>query len=328
MKLRIGRKWRIALVAFAAVAVTLSLMNASWMAPSPKGRLILVAHRGIAQQFDRKGLDRDTCTATRIKPLEHNYIENTVRSINDSVGYGANMVELDVAPTKDGQMVVFHDWTLDCRTNGHGPVRDHTLAELKALDVGYGYTADGGKTFPLRGRGVGLMPTVEEVLHAVPRVKLLFNFKSKEPAEADMLLAAFRRAGVVPDERYGFYGHIGPVARMRQLAPKAWNWTKEEAKACAVDYLKWGWSSFVPKSCRDGTVMVPLNYQWAVWGWPDRFLDRMAGSNTKVVVIGDVVKGRSPGGLERAEQLGEVPQSFKGYLWVEDIYEVGRSLLR
>ncbi len=58
------------------------------------------------------------------------------------------MVEIDVAPTKDGKMVLFHDWTVDCRTNGKGETRDLTLAELKALDIGYGYTADGGKTYP------------------------------------------------------------------------------------------------------------------------------------------------------------------------------------
>jgi glycerophosphoryl diester phosphodiesterase len=321
-------RWKIALLAVALIAVVLSLMNASWMAPNPKGRLILVAHRGIAQQFDRTGLGRDDCTATRMLAPEHNYIENTVRSINDSIGYGANMVELDAQPTRDGQMVVFRDRNLDCRTNGHGPVRDHMLAELKALDIGYGYTADGGKTFPLRGRGIGLMPTVEDVLKAVPKVKLLFDFKSRDPREADLLAAAFRRAGVLPDERYGFYGDEAVVARMRRLAPKAWTWSKAGAKACARDYTKWGWSGFVPASCRNGTVVIPLNHQWTVWGWPDRFLDRMAGSNTKVVVMGNFEDENAPAGLEHGEQLGEVPRSFKGYLWVEDIYEVGRSLQR
>ncbi len=71
---------------------------------------------------------------------------------------GADMVEIDVAPTADGQMAVFHDWTVDCRTEGKGNVRDKTMAELKQLDPGYGYTADGGKTFPLRGSQTRLNP--------------------------------------------------------------------------------------------------------------------------------------------------------------------------
>ena len=320
---------RIALIAMAVAAVGLSLLNASWMAPKPKGRLVMVAHRGIAQQPDAEGTGRGACPATRIEaPLEHNYIENTVRSINDSIGYGANMIELDVQPTSDGQMVVFSDSSLDCRTNGHGPVRDHSLAELKTLDIGYGYSPDGGKTFPLRGRGIGLMPTVEEVLKAVPKVKLMFTFQGNDPREADLLAAAFRRAGVTPDRRYGFHGTPAVMARMHRLAPPSWSWSMEEAQACAADYFRWGWTGIVPGSCRDTTVIVPLNHQWTVWGWPDRFLDRMEGANSKVVVMAQTEDKDAPGGLDRGEQLGQVPRSFNGYLWVEDIYEVGRSLQR
>ena len=69
-------------------------------------------------------------------------------------------------------MVAFHDWTVDCRTQGHGSVRKLSLAELKKLDAGYGYTPDGGKTHPLRGKGIGGIPTVEEVLREVPRMRL------------------------------------------------------------------------------------------------------------------------------------------------------------
>jgi glycerophosphoryl diester phosphodiesterase len=319
---------KMVLVAVAVVAVTLSLLNASWLAPRPTGQLIMVSHRGVAQQFSREGVGRDTCTANRIAPPDHNYIENTIRSMRRAVSLGADMIELDVHPTSDGHMVVFHDWTLDCRTNGRGVTREHSLAQLKALDVGHGYTADGGKTFPLRGNGIGAMPTVEEVLQALPRTQFLFNFKSRDPRDADILVQAFARAGVPIDDRFSFYGHERVLNRMRRHAPKSWIWSKAEVQACAMDYLKFGWTGHVPQSCRGRTIMVPLNYRWAVWGWPYRFLDRMAGANTRVILLGDVVNDRSPIGLERAEQLGDVPRNFRGYLWVEDIYEIGRSLQR
>ena len=117
---------------------------------------MLLAHRGLAQTFTREDLERDTCTATRINPPEHAFIENTLPSMEAAFAAGADVVEFDVHPTTDGQFAVFHDWTLDCRTEGNGKTRDHAMADLKRLDVGYGYTADGGKTFPLRGKGVGL----------------------------------------------------------------------------------------------------------------------------------------------------------------------------
>ncbi len=309
----------------AGFAVAVSVINASWIAPRSQKPLILVAHRGIAQQFDRAGVGRDTCTATRIPPPEHDFIENTLRSMSNARHFGADAIELDVHPTKDGQMVVFHDWTLDCRTDGKGPVRQKTLAELKKLDVGFGYTADGGRTFPLRGKGIGGMPTLEEALRETPRMRLFINFKSKDPRDADALVAAFRRAGVEIDGNFAFYGHPRVTARMKQLVPGAWTFWKGDMKACLTDYVKWGWTSFVPKSCHDTTVAVPLNYQWAIWGWPKRFIARMESVGTKVILMGPYEKGEIAG-LERPEQLGKVPRDFRGFLWIEVFYNVGRAL--
>jgi glycerophosphoryl diester phosphodiesterase len=311
-------------VAFAVIA---SLVNASWIAPRPKGPLILVAHRGLAQQYDRAGTDRETCTATRIRPSEHDFIENTLRSMSNARHFGADAIELDVHPTKDGQMVVFHDWTLDCRTDGKGPVREKTLAELKRLDVGYGYTADGGRSFPLRGRGIGGMPTVEEALRETSRMRLFFNFKSRDPRDADALVAAFRRSGIEIDGKYVFYGHPRVTGRMKQLVPGALTFWKDEMKACLTDYVKWGWTSYVPETCHNRIVAVPLNYQWAIWGWPKRFLARMESVGTKVILMGPYEKGKIAG-LDRPEQLGKVPRDFRGYLWIEDFYAVGRALER
>lgn len=318
------RIWRWLGAGVAAFAVTVSLINASWIAPRSKRPLILVAHRGLAQQYDHEGQDNNTCTASRMLPSEHDFIENTLRSLSNARHFGADAIELDVHPTRDGQMVVFHDWTLDCRTDGHGPVRDHKLAELKRLDVGYGYTADGGKTFPLRGRGIGGMPTVEEALREVPRMRLFFNFKSKDPRDADGLVAAFRRAGVEIDDKYAFYGHPAVTRRMKQLVPGARTFWKDDMKACLADYVKFGWTSYVPKSCRNTIVAVPLNYQWAIWGWPKRFIARMDSVGTRVILLGPDGKA----GIERAEQLARVPRDFRGYLWIEDFYSVGRALER
>jgi glycerophosphoryl diester phosphodiesterase len=320
--------WQWAGTAVAAFAVTVSLLNASWIAPRLDSPLILVAHRGVAQPIDHQGITDETCTAKRMLPSEHDFIDNTLRSFSNARHFGADAIALEVHPTRDGQMVAFHDWTVDCRTDGHGAVRELTLAQLKKLDVGHGYTPDGGKTWPLRGKGVGGMPTVEEVLREVPRMRLIFQFKSKDPADADVLLAALRRGGAaVDDDRFGFYGDPAVVRRVKQLEPSAWAFTVQDTKACLTDYVKFGWTSYVPASCRNTTVMVPLNYQWAIWGWPKRFLVRMQGAGTRVILTGDYSKGGALG-LIRAEQLDSVPRDFRGYLWIEDFYSVGRALER
>jgi len=84
--------------------------------------------------------------------------------------------------------VVFHDWMLDCRTESKGVTREHSLAALKKLDIGYGYTADGGKSFPFRGKGVGLMPSLDEVLETFPNRRFLINIKSNDASEGTSLL--------------------------------------------------------------------------------------------------------------------------------------------
>jgi glycerophosphoryl diester phosphodiesterase len=118
-------------------------------------------------------------------PSTHQYLENTISSMRAGFTIGADIVELDVHPTTDGEFAVFHDWTLDCRTDGRGVTREHSMAYLKKLDIGHGYTADGGKTFPFRGKGIGLMPTLTEVLATFPEQRLLINVKSRDPSEGE-----------------------------------------------------------------------------------------------------------------------------------------------
>jgi glycerophosphoryl diester phosphodiesterase len=62
--------------------------------------------------------------------------ENTVRALEFSIADGVEWVEVDVRITKDGHHVLFHDAALQSKTGGSGTVRDHTLAEIRALDAG------------------------------------------------------------------------------------------------------------------------------------------------------------------------------------------------
>lgn len=323
------KKWLLRLATAAAVGfLALTVLNASWLAPQPKGAVKLIAHRALYQQYDKSGLGRDDCTATRIEPPIHDYLENTVPSIARAAKLGATMIELDIAPTKDGRIAVFHDWTVDCRTNGTGNTRDFTLAELKALDAGYGYTADGGKTFPFRGKGGGAIPSLEEALVAAGRARILFNFKSKDQEEADLLFAALTAAGRDLGPRGdAFYGGRGPVDRMRELAPDAWAFSIEEGKACTKAYLALGWSGYFPEACANGTVFVPLNYQWAFWGWPNRMIARMEEHGARIIVLGPQGEGR-PRGLDLPEQLGEIPNTFNGYAMVDDGFAVIPALIQ
>src|SRR5207248_7119045 len=144
----------------------------------------------------------------------------TIRSMRASFDAGADVVELDVHPTTDGEFAVFHDWTLDCRTDGQGVTREQSMAKLKMLDIGYGYTADGGKTFPFRGKGIGMMPTLTEVLAAFPEQRLLINVKSRDPSEGDKLAAVLNKLPAARRAQIMVYGGDEPVEVVRQQTPE------------------------------------------------------------------------------------------------------------
>ena len=319
-----------ALVPFALMVPIIVIANASLFAPTPVGAPKIIAHRGLAQEFDRAGVGRDTCTATRIEQPFHRYLENTREGVLRAQKLGAFYIEVDVAPTADGEIVLFHDWTLDCRTDGTGPVREATLEELKALDIGYGYTADGGKTFPFRSKGVGQMPTLDEAVRFLPpRTRLMFNFKSDDPAEADLLAAKLEAAGRDPEENGdAFYGGAKVTARVREIYPDAWAWNPGEARQCSEDYVKLGWSGYLPESCRGGTMVIPLNYQYLYWGWPNRLIARMEAYGGEIIVTGPYTSGEPNTGLTLPEQLSEIPSDFNGYIWVEDTFNIAPALNR
>ena len=64
------------------------------------------------------------------------YPENTLEAMKAALEIGADQLETDVRITKDGELVLMHDATVDRTTNGTGKVCDLTLAEIRQLDAG------------------------------------------------------------------------------------------------------------------------------------------------------------------------------------------------
>jgi glycerophosphoryl diester phosphodiesterase len=64
------------------------------------------------------------------------YPENTLEAYRKAIELGIEMIECDVNITRDGQLVMMHDSTLDRTTNGAGRVSGATWAEIQGLDAG------------------------------------------------------------------------------------------------------------------------------------------------------------------------------------------------
>jgi glycerophosphoryl diester phosphodiesterase len=62
--------------------------------------------------------------------------ENTLSAFEEALRSGADGIELDVHLTKDGELAVIHDETIDRTTTLSGYVKDYTAEELKMADAG------------------------------------------------------------------------------------------------------------------------------------------------------------------------------------------------
>lgn len=96
--------------------------------------------------------------------------ENTMAAYIEAERVGAEGLEIDVHYTKDNQLAVIHDDTVNRTTNGKGMVRDHTLAELRKLDAGSWFSPNFQQE---------KIPTLEEVLEFIQNNNMILNIELK-----------------------------------------------------------------------------------------------------------------------------------------------------
>lgn len=154
---------------------------------------------GVAALLARPALQRPVFARLTARPLviahrggEGLWPSNTLYAFQKAAALGVDMLEMDVHASADGVLVVRHDDIVETTTDGHGEIRTKTLAELKTLDAGYTWTADGGKTYPFRGQGITI-PTLEEVFAALPNLPITLEIKQTEPPITQALCDLIRR---------------------------------------------------------------------------------------------------------------------------------------
>ncbi len=110
--------------------------------------------------------------------------ENTLAAFRNALNFPIDTIELDVHMSRDGQAIVFHDYTVDKRTNGHGNILDLDFAYLRSLNAAAHFP--GGWPQPEQ------IPTLREVLDlAHGHVQVCIEIKQSKR-----------------DDVYGSYPHI------------------------------------------------------------------------------------------------------------------------
>ncbi len=163
------------------------------------------SHRSAADLFPYPGSD---VTLVNHRGLSPGFPENTLAAFRNSIAMGVDAIEIDLRTTKDGEIVILHDATVDRTTDGTGPVSELTLAQVRALDAG------SHESPQFAGERV---PSYEETLQLLKGtgVKLLLDIKTSSVTERVVALT----------EQYGMIDQVivGPRTVATLQAFKALN---------------------------------------------------------------------------------------------------------
>lgn len=145
------------------------------------------------------------------------YPENTMLAFQKTAEESlADGIELDIQMTKDGELVIMHDETLDRTTNGNGYLKDYTLEELKTLSVGVNVKG----FFPRQ-----TIPTLREYFTWLKTTKLITNIELKTSVFEykgieEKLIAMVHEFGLEEQIWYSSFNHY-TIAKVKELMPEA-----------------------------------------------------------------------------------------------------------
>ena len=141
--------------------------------------------------------------------------ENTLPAFEEAVRMHADGIELDIQLTKDGEIVVCHDETLERTSDGTGFLKDYTLAELKEMD----FSKTHPEYSPVR------IPTMKEVIDLIRPTQLTINIELKtgvfdyEGIE-EKIVELVRAEGMQDRVIYSSFNHYS-ILKIQQLDPDA-----------------------------------------------------------------------------------------------------------
>ena len=141
--------------------------------------------------------------------------ENTLEAFRLAMEMGADGFELDVHMSKDRELVVIHDETVDRTTDGTGYVKDLTLAQLKALDARNGMDAYPGARIPTLGEVFDLIRDTRHTVNVEVKTDEYFY-----PMIEEKCLALAAEKGVEDRVIYSSFNHH-TLLKLRRLKPDA-----------------------------------------------------------------------------------------------------------
>lgn len=193
--------------------------------------------------------------------------ENTLGSFKLGLEQGCTGIELDVHLSKDGEVIVCHDATLDRTTDGSGAIIDMTVSELKKVDA--------GRWFNERYEGERI-PLLEEVFDLVPRdVQINVEIKGSYGGNLEPALVALLKKKDRMDSVFVSSFDFPSLERLKSIAPEVRvgllysigvtkHYRMADVPDCQVFSLHPQWSKLSEQAVREAVERGLHVYPWTV----------------------------------------------------------------
>jgi glycerophosphoryl diester phosphodiesterase len=155
--------------------------------------------------------------------------ENTLTAFERAAALGVDAIECDVHLSRDDEVVVIHDATLDRTTDASGPVRARTADELSRVDAGCRFTDETGR-HPFAGMGIGV-PRLADALARWPEMPFVIEIKGDDAHAAERVAAVIAEANASDRVVVGGFNDVAVRAARHALEGVASSASVAEVKA-------------------------------------------------------------------------------------------------
>lgn len=181
--------------------------------------------------------------------------ENTIEGIKNCQKVNPNWrIEMDLQMTKDGQIVLFHDYETERTTGVKSKIQELDLGSVKKLNSGYNFKVD--TDFPYRNNPI-VIPTLEDVCKTFPKAKLLLDIHTNNLTAIDKIIEIIERNGM--EKQIIMVSHYDQV--LAEFKAKRPNWdygaaTKEVKNMIYSSFLFL--DNFFP--IKSNILMLPVKF--------------------------------------------------------------------
>jgi glycerophosphoryl diester phosphodiesterase len=172
----------------------------------------LLMHESVARSADVAEAARKVTQIIAHRGARAERPENTLASTRRAIEAGATAVEVDARTTKDGELVLLHDATLDHTTNGKGPVNEILLADLRKLDA--------GSHFSPQYKGEPVATLAEVLAECRGKIDILLDLKESGEPYNSRVIGLVKKVGDTGRTIVGVRS-VEQAREFRRLLPEA-----------------------------------------------------------------------------------------------------------